>query len=98
MTGPGAEHAEARDADLLNLHAHQLVVHLLGQRTPLGMDTWETGAGDVLANVEAARAADTFARALGVIASLLDLDAAAVVVAHARLAIPALLLRAEDSR
>lgn len=85
------EHAEARAADQLNLRAHQLVVHLLGQREH-GLEPVGAAIDDVLADVDPA---DAFARALGVLATHIGPDAAASVVVAVRQAIPALILRAE---
>lgn len=90
--GSGDERAEAANAALLDLRAHQLVVHLLGQKQ-FGTDPLCSTIDDALDDSEPA---DVFARALGVIATLLGEDAAGEIVERARQAIPGLLLRAED--
>lgn len=87
------EQAEAAAFELLNLRAHQLVVHLLGQGQ-FGVEPMGAAIDDVIEDVEPA---DAFARALGAIATLISPEEAHRLVIAARDAIPALMLRAEQN-
>ena len=85
------EHAEAAALDLLNLRAHQLVAHLLGQS--------DAGLEPIAATLDAlddADPAEVFARSLGVLATLIDPDEAQRVRTAARAVIPGMMLRAEQ--